>query len=103
MNNAISRVGPQLAGALIFVLVTIVFFAALGGLVPGLDTGSAAVRDAFAPFNPAPASAGPALGAAALEASTTAFRFAMGVGAALLVAGAVVGWIGIRDRPVAQA
>ncbi len=103
VNNAISRVGPQLVGAVMFVLVTRVFFAALGGLVPGLDTGSAAVRDAFAPFNPAPASTGPALAAAALEASTTAFRFAMAVGAALLVAGAAVGWAGIRDRPAADA
>jgi EmrB/QacA subfamily drug resistance transporter len=103
VNNAISRVGPQLAGAAMFVLVTIVFFAALGGLVPGQDMSSAAARAAYAPFNPPPTSAGPDLVAAVRESSTTAFRFAMAMGAALLVAGAVVGAAGIRDRPAAEA
>jgi len=44
INNAISRVGPQLAGALIFIVVTASFYATLGSLVPGLDTSSADVR-----------------------------------------------------------
>ena len=44
INNAISRVGPQLAGALIFVIVTASFYSVLGGLVPGLDVSSPDVR-----------------------------------------------------------
>jgi len=97
VNNAISRVGPQLAGAVMFVLVTMVFFSALAGHAPGLDTSSAAVRADYAPFNPPPASAAPAVAEAARESSTEAFRFAMAVAAGLLVAGAVVGGVGIRD------
>ena len=40
VNNAISRVGPQLAGALIFVAITAAFYANLSSRVPGIDTSS---------------------------------------------------------------
>ena len=44
INNAISRVGPQLAGAVIFIIITASFYATLSTLVPGLDTSSPQVR-----------------------------------------------------------
>jgi len=98
INNAISRVGPQLAGALIFVIVTASFYAALAARVPGLDVNSPAVREALPPLN-APASTVPAEQvAAAREASTEAFRLAMLGNFALLVVGAATNALGISDR-----
>ncbi|HEX2068797.1 MAG TPA: MFS transporter, partial [Actinomycetota bacterium] len=44
INNAISRVGPQLAGALIFVAIAGSFYGSLADRVPGLDTSSQEVR-----------------------------------------------------------
>ena len=97
VNNAISRVGPQLAGALIFVALTGAFYADLSGRAPGLDTSSGQVRTQFAPLNRPDPAAGPALVVAANESSTDAFHLAMGLAAGLLLAGAVVNAIGIRD------
>ena len=51
INNAISRVGPQLAGALIFVIVTASFYAGLANRVPGLDVTSEEVRAQLPPLN----------------------------------------------------
>ncbi|HEX7543361.1 MAG TPA: MFS transporter [Candidatus Limnocylindrales bacterium] len=97
VNNAISRVGPQLAGALIFVAITGAFYADLTNRVPGIDTSSAQIRRDIPPLNrPAP-SVSPTLVVAAGEASTDSFRLAMGLAAGLLLAGAVVNGIGIRD------
>ena len=97
VNNAISRVGPQLAGALIFVAITGAFYADLTSKAPGVDTSSAQVRAEIAPLNrPAP-SVGPVLVEAAREASTDSFRLAMGLAAGLLLAGSAVNAIGIRD------
>jgi len=67
LNNALSRVGPQLAGALIFVGVAAVF----GGRSPDFS-----------------ASAG--------ASATAAFRLAMVACAALMLAGAVVNALGLR-------
>jgi hypothetical protein len=101
INNAISRVGPQLAGALIFVVVTASFYSTLAALVPGLDVNSDAVRAAIPPLN-AP---GPSIPvdqvAAARIASTEAFHLAMLTSAALLLLGAAVNWLGIRDEQAA--
>src|SRR5207244_2241860 len=38
VNNAISRVGPQLAGAAIFVAITATFYAGMAARLPGTDT-----------------------------------------------------------------
>ena len=97
VNNAISRVGPQLAGALIFVAITASFYATLGSLVPGLDTSSAAVRDRLPPVNRPTAEATPAEVEASRHASTDAFHLAMLVASGLLVTGATVNGIGIRN------
>ncbi len=70
LNNALSRVGPQLAGAVIFIGVARAF----GGRAPD--------------FNPA-----------AGATATAAFQLAMGCCAALMVAGGLVSALGLRARP----
>jgi len=97
VNNAISRVGPQLAGALIFVAITGAFYADLASRVPGIDTSTAQIRRDISPLNHPAASVSPTMVVAAGEASTDSFRLAMGLAAGLLLAGAVVNGIGIRD------
>jgi EmrB/QacA subfamily drug resistance transporter len=98
VNNAISRVGPQLAGALIFVAITGAFYADLAGRAPGVDTSSDQFRQQVAPLNRPDPSVGPTLIAAARESSTDSFHLAMGLAAGLLLAGAIVNGVGIRDR-----
>jgi EmrB/QacA subfamily drug resistance transporter len=96
INTAISDVGPQLAGALVFVAITATFYAGLAARLPGLDTSSPAVRQRFAPLNFTPPGVPAGERRAAAAASTGAFRQAMGICAVLLAAGAVVNAIGIR-------
>jgi EmrB/QacA subfamily drug resistance transporter len=105
INNAISRVGPQLAGAVIFVAITGSFYSGLASRIHGIDPGSPEVRTKIAPLN-RPAS-GTTIDAvsptrleeAARDASTDAYHLAMYVGAGLLLAGAVVNAAGIRNPP----
>lgn len=100
INNAISRIGPQLLGAVLFVAITSSFYAGLEQRVPGIDTSDPAIRRDFAPLNPV---GGPAIDypteavQAARDASTDAFHLAMVVAAALLLAGAAAN-LAIRDR-----
>ena len=93
INNALSRVGPQLAGALIFVFITGVFYGYLAGHVPGLDVNSAQFRAEVSPLNTPPHSP---LAPAIRAASTASFQVAMLVAAGLLLLGAAVNAIGIR-------
>jgi len=95
INNAISRVGPQLAGALIFVFLTNTFYSTLASLVPGLDVTSESFRSQVSPLNTPP---DPNLVAAVRDASTSSFHLAMVIGTALLVAGAIVNAVGIRNQ-----
>jgi EmrB/QacA subfamily drug resistance transporter len=97
VNNAISRVGPQLAGALIFVAVTGAFYSDLASRVPGLDTSSSQIRLQVPPLNQPDASVSPQIALAAHDSSTDAFRLAMAIAAGLLLAGAAVNAVGIRD------
>jgi EmrB/QacA subfamily drug resistance transporter len=97
INNAISRVGPQLAGALIFIVVTASFYTSLAARVPALDVNSAEVRASIPPLN-APSPTVPAEQvAAARAASTEAFHLAMITSSGLLLVGAAVNWLGIRN------
>lgn len=102
INNAVSRVGPQLAGALIFILITASFYADLARKT-GLEVRSPAVREQVAPLNKPAPSLSPPQAQAAREASTRAFHLAMGLCAALLVSGALASGLGLqeksRDRP----
>ncbi len=103
INNAISRIGPQLVGALLFVAITATFYAGLAGRFGGYDLSNERVREQVSPLNPV-RRAGPVdaarlaeLERASREASTDAFHLAMLVAAGALVAGAAVN-LGIRDR-----
>jgi hypothetical protein len=101
INNAISRIGPQLAGAAIFVAVTASFYQGLAARAPGLDPSSPELRAKIAPLN-APAPDVPAdQSAAARSESADAFHLAMLISAGLLAAGAVVNAVGIRNPAAA--
>jgi EmrB/QacA subfamily drug resistance transporter len=99
INNAISRVGPQLAGALIFVFLTATFYSTLASHVPGLDVTSEAFRNSVSPLN---TPANPLLVAPVRDASTSSFHLAMIIGAGLLLAGAIVNAVGIRNPAARQ-
>ncbi|HEV8401523.1 MAG TPA: MFS transporter [Candidatus Limnocylindrales bacterium] len=97
INNSISRVGQPLLGALIFIAISATYYASLGSLT-GLDTTDAAVRKAFQPINPPAAGATAAQVAASNQASIAAFHLAMLVCAGLLVVGALVSYVGLREK-----
>lgn len=103
INNAISRVGQPLLSAVIFIVVTAGYASALAAAVPGLDPADPAIRRLVPPLNvPAPG-APDALAEAARAASTDAFHLAALVCAGLLVAGAIVNLVGLREpRPGAD-
>ena len=101
INNAVSRIGPQLAGAAIFVVITAVFYASLAGRVPGTDLNS--LRAAVSPLNRPPASAPAAVAEQARFASGDAFHAAMLISAGLLVLGAGVNAIGLARQAKAAA
>jgi EmrB/QacA subfamily drug resistance transporter len=96
-NNAISRVGPQLAGALLFILISSSFYATLASEVPGSEESSPNLRRQVAPLNRVPADTDPEIAAAADEASTAAFRVAMLAAALMCFAGAGVNGVGIQN------
>ena len=107
INNAISRVGPQLAGALIFVAITASFYSGLHARVPSVDVDDPNTRRAISPLNVNPPSDGttsPVPVAQLLDAeraaSADAFHLAMLIGAGLLAAGAIVNAVAIKNRPV---
>ncbi|HSH21983.1 MAG TPA: MFS transporter, partial [Candidatus Caenarcaniphilales bacterium] len=102
INNAISRVGPQLCGAVIFIVVTATFYSALQARLPELDTGSPEVRRQIAPLNQPGDDVPAEQAAAAQDASVEAFHLAMVSAAGLLFAGALVNWAGIRDDQALQ-
>lgn len=101
INNAISRVGSPLVVAVIFVAVVSSFYGAISERVPGVDTDSPRFRQQVAPLNPPDEGVPPAVVRAAREASTDAFHLAMIVGAGLLLTGAAVNalWIKNPSRP----
>ena len=101
-NNAVSRVGPQLAGALIFIAVSASFFAALQTRLPEVDVSSSQVRDEVSPLNAPSSSAGDQLVAASRQASTDAFHIAMLISAGLCFGGALVNSLGISNRDARQ-
>jgi len=96
INNALSRIGPLLATAVIFIGVTASFYGSLSARLPGLQTDKPAIRDQFPALNP-PTDATRAQIVAAREASTDAFHLAMLIAASLCAAGAVVNGLGIQN------
>lgn len=101
-NNAISRVGPQLAGALLLIAITASFYAALSAEAPRLDVSSPQVRQQVAPLNPVAPSVDAEIATAAESASTNAFRLAMLVAAVLCFAGAAINALGIRNEELRE-
>jgi hypothetical protein len=96
INNALSRVGQPLLGAVIFVAITASFYSALAARVPGLDPADPAVRSAIVPLNP-PKPGTPAVEVAAAKvASVDAFHLAAMVSAGLMIAGSATSWFGLR-------
>lgn len=95
INNAVSRVGPQLAGALIFVLITLGFQADLERRSPQLTPQQ---RSQAAPLNPPPQTLSPDAQTAVRQSSLRAFHQAMGLCAVLLGAGAMVNAVGLPSR-----
>ncbi|MGH2695367.1 MAG: MFS transporter, partial [Actinomycetota bacterium] len=104
INNAISRVGSPLVTALIFVAVVSSFYGAIQERVPGVDTSSPRFRQQVAPLNPPEEGADPVVARAAREASTDSFHLAVVVAAGLMLAGAAVNALGIRNpkRPAEE-
>jgi EmrB/QacA subfamily drug resistance transporter len=97
INNAISRVGSPLVSAVLFIAITATFYPTLAGLVPGLDVNDPAVREDVQPLTSVKPGTDPELADASREASTDAFHLAMLVAAGLLMAGAVLNGVGIRN------
>jgi EmrB/QacA subfamily drug resistance transporter len=103
INNSLSRIGQPVLAALVFILMSGSFYAALARDVPGTDPNSAEIRSAYQALNPPPKDASAALADATRNASTDAFHLAVMVGAGLLVAGAGVNLVGLRTREAGQA
>jgi EmrB/QacA subfamily drug resistance transporter len=97
INNALSRVGQPLVGAAVFIVVSGAFYSTIAAAVPGTDPSSPELRAKFEAFHRPPADAPPALAAAAKAASTDAFHLATIVGATLMLAGAAVNAVGLRE------
>src|SRR4029077_7599772 len=97
VNNAISRGGPQLAVALICVVISASFYAGLATRLPGTDTSSQAFRDQVSPLNqPAPGVTDD-VRAAARQESGDSFQLGMLLASGLLLLGAAVNALGIRN------
>lgn len=97
INNAISRIGPILASAVVFIAVSAAFYGGIQARLPEVDTSLPAVREEFKPLR-IPDEGSAQRRQAAREASTDAFRLAMLIAAALCAVGAAVNWVGIRDE-----
>ena len=98
INNSISRVGSPLMGAIIFIVVSATFYSVLGSLLPSLDVSAPDVRSMFQPLNPPPAGATAAEMLAQRQASIDAFHVAALINAGLLVIGAAISFVGLRER-----
>lgn len=97
INNAVSRAGSPLVGAVLFIAITATFYPSLAGLAPGIDVEDPAVRAQLQPLASVPAEVDPSVAAAAQEASTDAFHLAMMVSAGLLLVGSAINAVGIRN------
>jgi hypothetical protein len=106
INNAVSRVGSPLVSAVLFIAITATFYPTLARLVPGLDVDDPNVRAEIQPLTSPSSGTDPEIADAAREASTDAFHLAMLVAAGLLVAGAALNGVGMRNperQPAAEA
>jgi EmrB/QacA subfamily drug resistance transporter len=102
INNAISRVGQPIVAALVFIVISGTFYAALAAAT-GMDVSDPSLRAAVQPLNPPAQTVSPELRAAARIASTQAFHVAALVSGGLLVAGAIVNYVGLGGDRANQA
>jgi EmrB/QacA subfamily drug resistance transporter len=100
INNALSRVGQPLIAATVFIVVSGAFYATLAAAVPGTDPSSTELRARYEAFNAPPQDAPPELVTASKIASTDAYHLAAMVTAGLLIAGAAVNLVGLREARV---
>jgi hypothetical protein len=100
INNAISRAGSPLVFAVIFVAIVSSYYPALASMLPGVDLNDPAVREAVRPFSVG-TGLEPAVADAAREAATGSFHLAMLVSATLLLIGAAINGVGIRNPTLA--
>jgi EmrB/QacA subfamily drug resistance transporter len=100
INNAISRAGSPLVFAVIFVAIVSSYYPALASMLPGVDLNDPAVREAVRPFSVG-TGLEPAVAGAAREAATGSFHLAMLVSATLLLIGAAINGVGIRNPTLA--
>jgi EmrB/QacA subfamily drug resistance transporter len=98
VNNAISRIGPQLAGALVFIAVTSTFFNSLATYAPGVDQLWPDLREHVSPLNPPPPDAPASVAEATKHASADAFHLAARLGAVMLLTAGLVSGLGIPNR-----
>ncbi|HXA42827.1 MAG TPA: MFS transporter [Candidatus Solibacter sp.] len=98
INNAISRIGPQLAGALIFIAITSAFYGSLAAHAPSLNSNSNQVRRDISPLNRPSVSLNDDQARAVREASADGLHFAMAASAGMLFLGALICGIGIRTK-----
>jgi hypothetical protein len=99
VNNALSRVGPQLAIALPFLAVTSSFYTSLADQLGVEARPATETRQVYSPLNAPVGEVTARELAAARTASGEAFRLAMLVAAGLAGAGAVINGVGIRNPP----
>ena len=97
INNAISRVGSPLVTAVIFVAVASSFYASISRQVPEANVDSSEFRTKVSPLNQPSPDMSPQIRAAARSASTDAFHLAVLVSVGLLMAGAAINAVGIRN------
>ncbi|MEA2646738.1 MAG: hypothetical protein QOE92_1821 [Chloroflexota bacterium] len=103
INNAISRIGPQLAGAVIFVAMTATFYGVVSTNAPGLNVESSEVRLKVTPLNTPGIDLTDAQARGVREASASSFHLGMIASAGLLFTGAAVCAVGIRRKQDAES
>ncbi len=97
INNAVSRIGPLLAGAVIFIGITASFYGGLSSRL-NIPTDTPAIRAQFPPLN-VPDQGSASEIAAARSASTDSFHLAMLIAAVLCIGGATANGLGIVNHP----
>ncbi|HET7483632.1 MAG TPA: MFS transporter [Actinomycetota bacterium] len=98
INNAISRVGPQLVGAALFIAISSSFYANFEHIAGPAVVSHLNVRNDVSPLNRPDEKLGEGVTRAANLASLDAFHLAMLVSAGLCLAGAAVNAAGIRNN-----
>jgi EmrB/QacA subfamily drug resistance transporter len=96
INNAVSRVGTPLLGAVLFIVVSATFYSSLGSQIAGIDTNDPAVKSTFPPLNQPTRQVPADQVQAAKVASVDAFHVAAIAAIVLLLGGAAANYFGLR-------